>query len=40
MIDDYEFSRCCFCELAGSACIGCPDNPDFNPMENEFNTME
>jgi hypothetical protein len=34
MTDDYDFSRCCFCELAGAACVGCPDHPDFNPIED------
>ena len=35
MIDEYDFSRCCFCDLAGSACVGCPEHPDYDPMFEE-----
>jgi len=35
MSDDFDFSRCCFCELAGAACVGCPEYPDFDPMEGD-----
>jgi len=27
--------RCAYCNLAGSMCIGCPYNPDYDPMFDE-----